>query len=260
MRIVLKQDVKIKDEDSNELQRQFIDYIYEHTGITPVFFIEKTDYSSVPTETDSDGDVKPTLAYRKNMADEVFKRYQEFGTDHIIMLVHKDNWVFKGVWGTNWSNLFHSYHFEMCRYDHDNMVNSFNTLVHEVLHSTDALIKTTVGVDINPIVETFLRKKYTNKKEIIAYLDSKKFDWDRDLVHGNLTPPFGYIGRARTEWEATVGLILKQINHHIRASYSKRYKLYLENISLMEKLISVAEKYLVLYRAVYNKKDGYSKK
>lgn len=259
MRIVQKQDFRIKDEDSDELQRQFIDFIFEHTGITPEFFVEKVDYSSVPTEVDPDGDVKPSHLYRKEMADDVYKRYQEFGTDHIVMLVHENNWIFKGIWGQNWSNVFHSYHFEICRYDRDNMVNSFNTLVHEVLHSLDAVIKSSMGVDINPIVEAWIRKEYANKKDVISYLDAKGFNWDRDLVHGNLRPPFGYIGRANIEWQSIVGKVLKLVSPHLRASYSKRKTLYMENVGLMEKLIFIAEKYLVLLRAVNNKKDGYKK-
>ena len=163
MRLTVKKDFLIKDEEMNELERQFTDLIYEHTGITPTFYIEEIDYSSVPLRTDPDGDKKPTHAYRKEITDEVYSRYGEFGTDHIILLVHEDNWTFKGIWGQNWSNVYHSYHLELCRFDKDIMANCLGTLYHEVMHSLDALIKVTVSVDVDKLFG---------------------FDYDKFCVHG----------------------------------------------------------------------------
>lgn len=231
MRIVIKQDFKITDDESNELQRQFTDLMFENTGITPEFYIEKIDYSSVPMQTDSDGDTKPSKLYRKEIADDIFKRYTEWGTDHIILLVHEDNWSFKGIWGTNWSLMFHSYHMELCRFDRDNMANSLGTLYHEVMHSFDSLIKSTIGVDINPLFEG---------------------DYDRNVVHGKGSK-YSYI-RHRENTDA-----LRLIANPLKQSYAKRKGFHDGNISKMKTIISLAEKLIVLYRSKLNKKDGVKK-
>ncbi len=234
MRLLVLKDFKIEEDEMNELERQFTDLYYEYTGITPTFYIEPTDYSSVPTESDSDGDLKPTFAYRKELTDDVFKRYNEFGTDHIILLVHQDNWVFKGIWGTNWSNIHHSYQVELCRFDKRNMANSLGTLYHEVMHSHDALIKTTIGVDIH--------------REL-------GFNWDKFCVHGGrpdkeFTTEWKYI-RHKENTSA-----LEYIASYLVASYQKRQALHDKHVGMMKQVITLAQKYILLWKAVHNKKDG----
>ena len=160
MRLVIKQDFLITKEESEELQRRITDLYYENAHITPEFYIEKTDYSNYPTYIDSDGDIRPTSTYLKSFSDDVFSRYGEWGTDHIIVLIHEDNWksdtdFIKGIWGTSYSNLWgHSYHLQYVRYDRDNMANSEGTFYHELMHSHDNLIKTTLGEEIDKLFTT----------------------------------------------------------------------------------------------------------
>lgn len=234
MRLVIKADFKITDEQLTELERQFTDLYYEHAGITPRFFIERHDYSSVPTELDGDGDKKPTKAYITAITNDIYKRYNEFGTDHVILLVHQDNWIFDGIWGTNWSNVYHSYHVELCRFDKKNMANSLGTIYHEVMHSHDALIKTTIGVNVT--------------KEM-------GFDWDRFAVHGGRPDK-----EFTTEWkyirykENTAAL--NRISKWLRESYQKRLDLHNKHIGMMKTVIALAQQVIILTRALINKKNG----
>lgn len=173
------------------------------------------------------------------MADDVYKRYNEFGTDHIIMLVHSDNWIFKGIWGSNWSNIFHSYHFGLCRWDKKNMANSFGTLYHEVMHSLDALIKTTTGIEIDHLF---------NQTRCF-------FDWDATVVHGNRfrdckETPYKYI-----RWKDNIDA-LAMIAPHLRNSYRKRQELHDKHIGMYNTVISLAQKVIILFKASVNKKDG----
>ena len=226
MRLVIKKDKKISEDEMQELQRQFTDFMYEHAGITPTFFIEDHEYTNVPLETDSDGDKKPTDAYRKAVADDVHDRYGEWGTDHIILLVHQDNWVYTGIWGTNWSNIFYSYHMELCRFDKRNMANSFGTLYHEVHHSLDALVKTTTGFDVNTL--------FTVR-------------WD-EITHGK--EPWKYI-RYKENIES-----IEKIAPYLRQSYQKRKELHDARVLQLNTVITLLQKIVLLTRTVLNKKDG----
>ena len=234
MRLLILKDQDITTEELDELQRQFTDLMYEHTSITPTYYVEEKDFSAVPLETDADGDTKPSYAYRKSLTDDIYKRYKEFGVDHIIMLVHRDNWTFKGIWGVNWSNLFHSYHFSLCRFDSKNVANSLGTVYHEVHHSFDALIATTLNININPIL--------------------KVSNYDAEITHGK-GQGWEYI-RYKENTKS-----LETMSGYLRASYDKRQELHDEQVKgLQRSVISLLQQFILLYRAVYNQKDGYPKK
>ena len=209
MRLVVLLDNKIKEDEWNELNRQFTDLVFEYTGLTPTFFIEHEDYTYVPTFVDTDGDVMPTNSYFKTLTDRVYAKYGTWGTDSVVMLVHRDNWVFKGLWGTNKSNLYHQYHVHLCRFDNKNIANSLGTLYHEWMHSLDALIKTHTGVDINSY-----------------FKQSKCFkDWDATCVHGNKThtckeTPYSYI-----RWKENTDA-LAMIAPELKKAYAKRKEMY----------------------------------
>jgi len=236
MRAVIKQDFKITTEESEELQRRLTDLYYENAGITPEFYIEQTDFSSYPTYIDSDGDIRPTNSYLKGITDEVHSRYGEFGTDHIVVLVHEDNWksdtdTTKGIWGTSYSNLWgRSYHLQYVRFDRDNEANQLGTLYHEIMHSHDALIKTTIGVDID---------------KITAFAP----DWDRQVVHG------GGVNYSYMRYMDNLDA-LQYIAPYLRESYAKRKSLHVEENKTLYAIIALIQKFLIKYKAVYNRKDG----
>ena len=211
MRLVILKDHKITDKEWSTLAKQFTDLVKQYTGITPTFFVESTDYTNVPTTVDNDGDIVPTNEYFKKVTDKVYTTYGTWGTDSVVMLVHSDNWVFKGIWGTNKSNIYHQYHVHLCRYDSKNTANSLGTLYHEWMHSLDALIKTHTGTDIN------------------QYFTSTKCfkDWDSTICHGNKfhtckETPFSYI-----RWKENTDA-LAMIAPDLRAAYKVRKEMWLE--------------------------------
>src|SRR3990167_9317442 len=80
-RFLILKDKKITEEQLDELERQFTDLVYKATGLSPVFFVEERDYSHVPTESDSDGDLKPTHAYMTALMAGVYKKYGTYGVE-----------------------------------------------------------------------------------------------------------------------------------------------------------------------------------
>jgi len=227
-RFLILKDKKIPEEQLDELERQFTDLVFEATGLSPVFFVEERDYSHVPTEPDGDGDLKPTHAYMTALMAEVYKKYGTYGVDSVVPLVHQDNWVFNGVWGTNWSNKYYQYHVHLCRFDKKNMANSIGTLYHEWMHCLDALVKTHIGVDISQYFKN----------------TSCWVTWDQTAVHGNKTStctntPYKYI-RHKENLDALI-----MIAPDIKAAYSVRKELYLEPYKNVQKMfISWLRSYL----------------
>lgn len=233
MRLLLLCDLKITDKEVKEVTGQFTALIKQYTGITPTYFIQREDYTSVPTEADNDGDLKPTRKYLKALTDQVHSKYGTYGVDSIVMWVHRDNWVFKGVWGTNLSLVYHQYHLHLCRFDNKNLANSLGTLYHEWMHSLDALIKTHTGVEIDNLFQ-----------------QTKCFvDWDVTTVHGNRfqgckETPYQYI-----RWKENTDA-LAMIAPHLRRAYQVRKELYLEPYRQVQLQV------ISWLRSLLNKKDG----
>lgn len=212
MRFVILKDLKITEAEWTELYNQFSDFVFEHTGIAPTFFIEPQDYTDVPTFIDSDGDTMPTDSFFKTLSDRVYAKYGTFGTDSVVMLVHRDNWVFKGIWGTNKSNLYHQYHVHLCRFDNKNVANSLGTLYHEWMHSLDALIKTHTGFDVTPLFGV---------------------PYDKFICHGGRPDK-----EKTTEWkyiqykENTKAL--KMLAPHLVKAYAKRKEMYYKPLTTIQ--------------------------
>ncbi len=243
MRILVYKDTLIPKREYDALCKSYSDLMKEHAGITPTFITEERDYSNVPTMIDGDGDTMPTLAWRQALADETKAKYGEFGVDHVIPLVHQDNWIFKGVWGTNWSNRYYSYHISLCRFDKRNPANSLGTLYHETMHSFDALIFATIGIDVHNYVPVI---------------------WDKFCVHGGRPDKEG-----TTEWkyirfkENTKAL--EMIASDLRKSYARRVELHnqqtqTKEATLRQRLISLMQQKIVLLRARIAQKNGVPKK
>lgn len=211
MRFVILKDKRITDKELKSLTDEFSAFVNQHTGLTPQFFVHEQDYSNVPLETDSDGDKKPSMAFRKQLTDEVYRKYGSWGTDSVVFLVHRKNWVFDGIWGTNWSNVHHTYHVHLCRFDHLNQANSLGTLYHEWMHSLDALIKTHTGFEIDALFE-----------------GQKCFaDWDTTVVHGNRTISCKETEYAYIKWKDNTQA-LARLNPWLRQAYQKRKEMYEE--------------------------------
>jgi len=213
MRTLVKLDLKIDKDEALALLDDYADFIKEHTGIECEFYVERKDFSQVPTSPDSDGDLKPTRAYMKALEKEVHDRYRDYGTDNIIMWVHEDNFLFRGIWGSNFSYFYHKYSTQLCRWDKDNSANTFGTLYHEQMHSFDRLVLEELKIDVNKLFG---------------------YDWDAGAVHG--AGDWDYIGR-RTGRENTEAL--KQIAPYVMSALKKRRAKHDKDIGLLKKLIEV---------------------
>ena len=163
MRHVIFKDTAISREEFHAWRSEDQAFWETYCGITPTYWMIDHDFSFYPTYLDTDGDVRPTKAFLTKLTDQVFEEYDEFGTDFVIPLIHEDNWrsagpLFDelraevglkpklGIWGTNWSYIYRSYHVEYCRWDRDNPANRFGTLYHERVHPVDALVRVELDV------------------------------------------------------------------------------------------------------------------
>lgn len=211
MRLLILKDKKITKDKLDNLKAEFTDVVKTNTGLTPIFYELERDFTRVPTTADSDGDLKPSRLYMSQLMQEVHTLYGDWGIDSVVMLVHQDNWIFRGIWGTNWSNLYYTYHVHLVRFDRRNPINTLGTFYHEWMHCLDALIKTHTAVDIN----TFF-------KNTPCYVN-----WDSTVVHGNKfagckETPYTYI-----KWRDNEE-VLKQIAPYLERAYRQRRDFYLE--------------------------------
>jgi hypothetical protein len=221
MRSIVLIDIKIDKDEALTLLDDYGEWYSEQTGIVPDFYVERRDFSVVPTVSDNDGDLKPTFNYRQSVADDVHARYGDYGTDNIIMWVHEDNFLYKGVWGTAWSYVHHKYNFLLCRWDKDNSVNTWNTLFHEGEHPVDTIIYKELGIDVNPL--------------IADHFNEPGFNYDRDYVHGG-SSQFEYIGRSTYQRD---GRMLKFLSPYLRDAYGKRKEKHVERVGLMKVVVSL---------------------
>ena len=213
MRTLVQLDLKIDKDEALALLDDYADFIKEHTGIECEFYVERKDFSQVPTSPDSDGDLKPTSAYLKALEKEVHTRYRDYGVDNIVMWVHEDNFTFRGIWGSNFSYFYHKYSTQLCRWDKDNSDNTFGTLYHEQMHSFDRLVLEELQIDVNKLFG---------------------YDWDAGAVHG--AGKWDYIGR-RTGRENTKAL--QQIAPYVMAALKKRKEKHEKDVGLLRQIVTI---------------------
>ena len=214
MRKVFYVDTKIGKEEFAAFEKMQAKGYKRVFGFEPVNYVVWRDFSDYPTRTDKDGDVSLDWSFMSGLSKEVEANYKDDGTDYVSVLIHQDNWKSgTKLWGTAWAYSYGPYLYTK------NMVNTNNTVYHEDLHPLDALIKKELGIDINPILEQWLRKEYADVKSVISYLDKKGFNFDRDLVHGNLKPPFAYIGRRGGHWNEDAIIYIRP---YITQAFAKR--------------------------------------
>ena len=213
MRTLIQLDLKIDKDEALALLDDYADFIEEHTGIECTWYVERRDFSQVPTKVDPDGDIKPTDQYRKALEADVHKRYKDYGTDNIVMWVHEDNFLYKGIWGQNFSYQFNKYSFQLCRWDKDNDANTFGTLNHEIAHSFDRLVLEELQIDVNKLFG---------------------FDWDQIAVHGK--GQWEYIGR-KTGRENTESL--KKIALYIKSAYQVRKEKHEKDIGMLNQIVKL---------------------
>lgn len=215
MHSIVLLDLKIDKDEALALLDEYGAFIKKHTDVDCTWNVERRDFSVVPTVADSDGDLKPTRDYRKALETDVHKRYGTYGTDNIIMLVHEDNFLFKGVWGVNWSGNFYKYSMQLCRWDKDNTANSFGTLYHEMMHSFDWVINEELGKNINT-----------------EYHGS----WDKHVVHGGRPDQAGKHGYDYIRYQENTNE-LRKIGLRLNQAYQKRRDR--QKLPLLKKIVEL---------------------
>lgn len=240
MKHTILKDKKILERDYNEWAHKDSLFWQENIGITPEYTMIEVDYSTYPTFVDSDGDIRPTNQYLQKLNNLAIKRDGEFGTDFVMVMIHEDNWLSDttpdirgdGIWGTNYSYVFGKQCLEYCRWDKDNMSNTFGTAYHERHHSFDALIQQEIGVDVRPLLNV---QKY-----------------DHEITHGN-NPNWKYI-RYKENLKS-----LAIMKPYLQKAFAKRREREKEVLSQMEKIISLATQVIYLLKMRKNRKEGVSK-
>lgn len=247
MRHCIFLDKKINKLEFENWKKEDTAFWQKFANITPFYWTIDYDFSTYPVEPDWDGDARPTEAFMKELTEKVYKNYGEDGTDFVMLFVHEDNWrssgkLFeafkkefnikkeKGIWGLALAYKYKNYLSVYARWDEAQAVNTFATIYHERFHALDALIKTEINVDVNPIIGVK--------------------SWDSGCVHGG-EKPWQYI-RNRENTEAIV-----LIAPYLREALKKRQDRHDAYIKGMKQtLLGLAQKMLYLLRLKLNKKDG----
>lgn len=244
MRNLILKDTKIDKDELLAMLDDYSDFYEEQTGITCTFWVENRDFSQVPTVPDADGDLKPTREYRKALETDVHKRYKDYGVDNIVMMVHEDNFLYKGVWGVAWAYNFYKYSFLLCRWDRNNVVNSFNTLFHEGLHPADTLIKKELDIEIEPLIKKMIL--LTGNSVDRAYVNKNGFDYDRDFIHGNL-PSADYIGKSGYQPNEENLKVLKFIAPYLHRAYEVREEKHQQEFRILYAIIELLTNFLAKF-------------
>lgn len=229
MRHVILLDNKITDRSYEKWKAEDTAFWKEHLGVTPQYWVIRQDYSEYPTYIDEDWDARPTPQYLQSLNDMVTSKYGDFGTDFIMVMVHRDNWRSPSIWGTNYSYRFGKQCLEYCRWDSRNSANTFGTAYHERHHSFDAICKQEVGVDVKPLVGVT--------------------DWDRCITHGKCEDEWGYI-----RWKENTKSVTK-IAEPLRAAFAKRQERHDESVGKQKTLIGLLQKLVYLLKMQVNQKE-----
>lgn len=247
MRNVIFYDQTIPEKKLIEVLIEYKNFLRDTSGAIFTYDLIPYDFSDYPTYLDADNDERPTPAFLKSLSDRVTKEYGQFGTDNIKLLIHQDNWKSDppgaaGIWGTNYSYVYGTFHLQYCRWDKKNPANSFGTINHEDDHTYDALVKVELGININPILGT-------------KYYDAETTHGDRD--NGGKNALHGYI---RYQENADK---LRTLSPYIKAAYAKRLERHKATTmgqltSAQKTVIPLLEKLAYQLRMRLNKKDGVS--
>lgn len=234
MRHVCLVDEKISDQQFLDWKREDITFWTKYIGMTPKYRLIRVNYDDYPTYVDSDGDIRPTRKYLKELNKLATKQDGEFGCDFVMVMIHEDNWksdtdTTKGIWGTNYSYIFGKQCLDYCRWDRNNPANTFGTAYHERFHSFDSIIAVETGVKIEPIL--------------------KVNSLDREIVHGK-GDDWDYI-RHKENTRA-----LKLLAPYLRKALSLREIKHNTIISAYEQIITLASQVLYLLRMKKYGKNG----
>jgi hypothetical protein len=243
MRHYIYKDINIPKREYNKVLKDYKDFHTATSGLVLDYTTVDYDFKDYPTVTDTDGLQRPTRAFLKEMVAKVEKRLGKYGTDHIKLLIHEDNWKSDpdgpdGIWGTSWTYTYGNYNLCYDRWDKDNPANSLGTINHEDDHSYDSIVKTEIGIDINKVLGTK--------------------DYDAQSTHGGrYTDLPAYHGYLRYKENRAK---LKVLAPYLQASYAKRLERHTEAIRGMQMtVIGLLEQLVYLYQKRLNRKSTITK-
>jgi hypothetical protein len=225
MRVLFLLDKKIPQASFDRVWGQ-VREIYN--GLKIETKVERMSYEKITGEMRYRFDSLP-YGFVKKHVDATHKRDPN-RYDHIIFLVHEDNWVYqaKRVWGENFSHYFYDYHVELCRWDKDNEANSVGTIYHEITHSHDALVERELGVRLEDVVG-------------IA-------DWDKDFTHGGAQEWY-YIRHKENQSG------IRSVKQLLADAYEKRKVRYLKGYyNKLSTVVELMKKVIDLKRRLQSKK------
>lgn len=244
MRNIIFKDRTIPQAEYEKVLKDYAKFLKDTAGVDFTYTTIDYNFKDYPTEPDTDGLLRIKYSFITELKDIVQTKYGKYGTDNIKILIHEDNWKSDptgstGIWGTAWSYYFGSYHVQYLRWDKDNQANSFGTMNHEDDHGYDALIKTELGIDVNPILGV------TN--------------YDKMTTHGGRPDAFdkayhGYIRFRENEKK------LKVLSPYLKAAYQKRIERHnADIIGKKKQIVGLLEQVVYLYRQLLNKKTTIKK-
>jgi hypothetical protein len=235
MKILLLKDKQITSAKLKRVQKQLEAMYADHAIIKLEWAIEEMDYTEYPVEEYSPGDFGIKRAWIRDKCAEVHKRWRE-EIDHVVFMVHSDNWELPGVWGWNLSKVYSGYGVQQVRFAdvpthtiERNTNNSVGTLYHELMHDHDAFVYTYLGINIEPLV--------------------KVDDWDHNLVHGN-SEKWKYIRfNENLDGLATISPLLRQ-------AITKRREIFTHYTGLQKQVIALLQQKAVLLRQLIAEQRG----
>lgn len=233
--ILLLCDNKIREDQLAQTKREVAGFYKNNAGVTIKWHEEWRDFTSYPKEVYWGGYEGLKISYISQATKEINSRWHE-EIDCVVFLIHRDHWNLNGVWGWNHSATFHGYGVQQVRFDNRNVANSVGTLYHEMMHDLDTFCFTYTGQHIKTIVNVN--------------------DWDNFCVHGGRdtgeenTTEWRYIryNENQQALKAIAGVFVNAIK--------KRRDLFTKRIGFMQEIIRLAEKVIVLQRALIARQRG----
>lgn len=197
MRTITLKDSRIPAEAAKEATAA-LERLYGRTaGIDMHTTIEERHFDKLPFEEYWGGNRGVKKSFLRVLAKHIGLMYGPRAFDHVVLLVHDENWTPKedGIWGWNTAGADNGMEIQQVRFDPHNPANTLGTLYHENMHAHDQFVYRLIGERIERTVGVR--------------------DWDRDVVHGE-HERFAYI-RHKENTDA-----LMQIGPALRRAHDKR--------------------------------------
>lgn len=166
MRIICLKDDTIPEQDVTDAFRALAGHYREHAKDAVEYTIENRHFKRAPYEEYWGGQRGLKKRFVATLARDIVQRYGKHAFDHVVIMVHPDNWTpdDDGIWGWNLAGARSGLETQQVRFDPGNPANTLGTLYHETMHAHDQFIYRTTGT----LAERILGIR----------------DWDDEVVHG----------------------------------------------------------------------------